>query len=437
MCKVSLSDSLPVSAKEKKRLAMQVKVRKAFADRGWTMLGEYVSSIDKIDFICDQGDRYSITWNMFTDGVGCKPCSIRKRIKPEGTKKEQARKLKRDQKEIAIQETVAKAFKIRKWIQLEKYKSVREKIPFICEKGHRHEIAWETLKRGAGLNGCYFVNQEIVEEAFTEIKWILRSKYTHSAVPLDYTCGRKHEGTIKWRDFVGGSRCQDCHKEDCRLSQEHVAQEFKKEGLIVTGEYINSWTPIKFTCVKASHDHAMSWDSFKAGSGCGQCNSPRRHDDESIASMLKKKNWTMRGSYKSGQKIKFTCENNHNHSMSLNNLRKGAGCRGCSIPGYKMDKPGTLYYIRFDLPGLSLWKIGITNNNVYTRFKSEKTPYSIIWERRYDDGSIPPALEGKILKQHKRYQYKGKLLESGNTECFIKDVLNQDSSILQLDFFAA
>jgi hypothetical protein len=434
----------------------------------------------------------------------------------------------KEKKRLAMQEKAAEQFRIRNWVQLEEYKSVREKMSFICEKGHRHKIAWETLGRGAGLNGCYFVSQEVVEEAFAKINWVLRSKYTHSMTPLDYTCHRGHEGSIKWHDFVGGSRCQDCYKEDCRLSQEYVTQQFvEKRGWTVTGKYINSGVPIEFICDQG-HSHQICWDAFVAGTGCGACkprrvleqksvekefakenwivsseyttsdknlqvicdkghhieitfhafskgtrcgvcylerHKPKQEDinkvadlkglkllspyvdaqtkmkftcskghqgeilwnklsmgrgcgecykeslvtDEDVLTNIRARNWKLRSPFVPGEKIKFTCENGHNHSITWANLKNNVGCGRCRSTGYNPARSGILYYIRFDLPGLSLWKIGITNKSVKIRFAGEQTPYSILWQERYEDGSIPPKRESAILNRYKKTPIQRKI----------------------------
>jgi hypothetical protein len=101
---------------------------------------------------------------------------------------------------------------------------------------------------------------------------------------------------------------------------------------------------------------------------------------------------------------------------------------------YRKEKPGTLYYIRFDLPtGESIWKVGITNTAIAKRFAAETIPYTILYQEHHQDGSIPPAREKVILRKHKAFKYKGKALQSGNTECFTKDILGYDKPIAQLN----
>jgi len=92
--------------------------------------------------------------------------------------------------------------------------------------------------------------------------------------------------------------------------------------------------------------------------------------------------------------------------------------------GYNGLKPGSLYYVRFDLPDGPVWKIGITNKSASWRFISEPTPFTIVWEHSFKDGRRPQQLERLILQKYRQHKYQGKELKSGNTECFVIDVFN-------------
>lgn len=79
-----------------------------------------------------------------------------------------------------------------------------------------------------------------------------------------------------------------------------------------------------------------------------------------------------------------------------------------------------------------LYKIGITNQSVKHRFGNPKDiKITTLQELYFDDGFDCLALERKILKEYREFQYKGlPILQNGNTEIFIKDVLNLDKTLL-------
>jgi hypothetical protein len=202
----------------------------------------------------------------------------------------------------------------------------------------------------------------------------LLTEYTLSDHVLEFVCPNGHEHKSTWRRFQVGQRCGTCSGR--YLSHEEVARQFSQFGYELLSHYTGSFAALTVKCPK-DHQYETKWTYFQKGRRCPQCA----------------------------------------------NINKG---------GYSQTEPGTVYYIRFDLPGKSIWKIGITNGTVKRRFSGEKTPYEIVWHQRFDDGKIPRKIELQTLRRYRAYQYKGAELQSGNTECFTIDVLGYDKPLAQL-----
>lgn len=86
---------------------------------------------------------------------------------------------------------------------------------------------------------------------------------------------------------------------------------------------------------------------------------------------------------------------------------------------------GFLYYISID--NGTYYKIGITGNDVKTRFNNEKSSrIKIIFEEKFETLKEAKIKENKILKKYKSYIIKDKVLKKGSTEIFSFDVLGLD-----------
>ncbi len=85
-----------------------------------------------------------------------------------------------------------------------------------------------------------------------------------------------------------------------------------------------------------------------------------------------------------------------------------------------------MYYIKID--NGSAYKIGISNNSVKRRFlKSELKRIEVLKVWEFDIGKNAFDKEQEILSQFKIHKYTGEpLLDKGNTELFICDVLGLD-----------
>lgn len=99
------------------------------------------------------------------------------------------------------------------------------------------------------------------------------------------------------------------------------------------------------------------------------------------------------------------------------------------INGFNPKIPAILYYLKINQG--QAYKIGITNLSVNERFqKSDLAKIEIIKIIKYEIGADAKAEESKILNRYKKHKYKGeKLLTSGNTELFHKDILELDAKL--------
>ncbi|WP_394389223.1 hypothetical protein [Shewanella woodyi] len=113
--------------------------------------------------------------------------------------------------------------------------------------------------------------------------------------------------------------------------------------------------------------------------------------------------------------------------MIPNNFYRGRGCPICADSGFDKEKPAILYYLKVEVDlNLILYKIGITNKTVKERYNnSDLSKITIIKTWRYQVGKDALLAERKIKDTHSFHKYKGiKVLQSGNSELFTKDILN-------------
>lgn len=109
-----------------------------------------------------------------------------------------------------------------------------------------------------------------------------------------------------------------------------------------------------------------------------------------------------------------------------------AVCQNCSAnyKGFNHTLPATLYYLRIEDGYKLYYKIGITNRSVKERFfKVDLERITVISEVHYENGIDALNEERRILDSYRTHRYKGEpiLTSGGNTELFVKDVLELDN----------
>jgi hypothetical protein len=107
------------------------------------------------------------------------------------------------------------------------------------------------------------------------------------------------------------------------------------------------------------------------------------------------------------------------------------------ISGFNKEKPGIVYYIRFDsIYDSPLYKIGITNLSAKDRIRSmgvnDGITTTILKEIWFEIGKDASDFESMCLKEYSEYRYYGdNILRNGNTELFVCDVLGYDNDCVR------
>jgi hypothetical protein len=128
--------------------------------------------------------------------------------------------------------------------------------------------------------------------------------------------------------------------------------------------------------------------------------------------------------------ILHCCPAGHEWLVRPDNVLRGDKCPSCASYGFNPSLPAILYYIKISNDiGETYYKIGITNNDVSTRFKQEKDKsINILLVKEFNIGSDAKAEEVSILKTYhdKRVKVPNFLKSRGNTELFEIDILGLD-----------
>ena len=104
-------------------------IRAEFKKEGYELLTtEYINNKQKLDYICPEGHRYSIGWNCWKRGQRC----------PHRAGNAQP-----------VIEFIKAEFEKEDYKLLTKeYINSKQKLDYICPRGHRHSISWTNWQRG-------------------------------------------------------------------------------------------------------------------------------------------------------------------------------------------------------------------------------------------------------------------------------------------------
>ena len=246
-----------------------------------------------------------------------------------------------------------------------------------------------------------------------------------------------------------GRGCRKCALEEQSKRQTMTKEQFIRKAKKVHGDkydyslvnYKGSHSKVKIICPKHGIFEQLAYMHLQ-GSGCPKCaiekikeslrtgiqgfieKAKKIHGDKYDYSLVEYVN--------KDTKIKIICKNcNRIFLQTPHNHLTGYGCPHCNKGGIDFTKPSFLYYIKIECNNKNFYKIGITNKrNIYNRFKPEdQKKMKVIKVWKFENGYEALEKEQKILKEYKDFLYNGNekiLISNGNTEIFVKDILNLD-----------
>jgi hypothetical protein len=223
-------------------------VRGEFERAGYRMLGEYVSSGAKIDFICDKEHRHSIAWSKFRMGRRCAKCAG----------------------QVVTHEQVEARFKAEGYQLLDRYKNSGTTMLAKCPAGHDWRVNSKNFLSGNRCVTCagQIVTHKEVELAFNAAGYTLLSPYLRSGDNMQFICNRGHRRSMCWESFKAGRRCLECTGKIVSPAQVRVA--FEQEGYQLLEEYQREKKKLKYVCPD-NHTNAITWGHFRRGRRCPDC----------------------------------------------------------------------------------------------------------------------------------------------------------------------
>jgi hypothetical protein len=216
---------------------------------------KYINIQDKLDYVCKNGHNHSITFAHYLQGRRCPVCAA-------------------DRRRTKI-ETIGANFESYGYKLLtKKYINNRQKLEYICPKGHRHSVSWKNWCKNRRCPYCSGVVKKtmgFIKSEFEKESYIFEStKYINGKQKLGYICPNGHEHSISWNNWQVGYRCPYCAGNG-KLTIEFIRSEFKNEGCILEStEYVNSKQKLDYTCPEG-HKGSISWDNWRAGKRCPIC----------------------------------------------------------------------------------------------------------------------------------------------------------------------
>lgn len=181
-------------------------VERAFNERNYILLSkEYIDAHHKLEYICPEGHKGSISWRSFSQGRGCRECGRISIVK----------------KKTLDYEYVQQVLNNKGYILLSKeYHNAHEQLDCICPKGHKCKIRFNDFNHGHGCKECgNELRSQVQRTEYETIKmgfekeghFLITETYINNKQELLVRCPNGHTYTTNWNRFQSGLRCPICN----------------------------------------------------------------------------------------------------------------------------------------------------------------------------------------------------------------------------------
>ena len=247
-----------------------------------------------------------------------------------------------------------------------------------------------------------------------------------------------------------GFNCPKCGRKSVSNKMVHSLERFLRDAKSAHGnkydysevKYKKALSKVKIICPVHGAFYQSPATHIR-GVACSRCSDliaadKRRLSTEEFISRARevhgeKYDYSRANYVTSHDKVEIICPNHGSfwQSPATHTMGNKAGCPGCAVSGFDQTKPALLYYLAVQTDNdETLYKIGITNLTVHKRFPSvDLVRIRVIKTWSYEIGAQAAKREIDVLREFADDLYTGfdVLVGAGNTELFVRDVLELDA----------
>jgi hypothetical protein len=219
----------------------------------------------------------------------------------------------------------------------EVYEGSKQKLEYICPRGHKHSVTWsdwKQRKRCPCFSNTTKLNIEFIRAEFAKEGYILLTEiYENSKQKLEYECPIGHIHSVLWGNWnTHNRRCPYCNG-NAKLKIEFIRAEFKKEGYeLLTKVYEGSHQKLEYICSgPEKHRHSITWGHWNSKNKrrCPYCAGNVKLSIEFIRAKFAEEGYTLLTKvYKNNkQRLEYICSRGHKHRVSWADWNSKRKCR--------------------------------------------------------------------------------------------------------------
>ena len=298
------------------------KIKERIEKNGLILLSEeYTGSNENLKILCSKGHEFYRTLGNLKRNYGCPICK--------------KKTLTYNKLTYEYVKSYIESFGYT--LLSKEYKRSDIPINVRCSKGHEYKTTFTSFKQckcpfctGTGKRSISYIRNEIEKTGHQLLSKIYKDSYTK----MKFKCPIGHEYETDYRNFIRRKeKCNVCgNKVNGKFTYEYVKSYIESFGYtLLSKEYKRSDIPINVRCSNG-HEYNVTFSLFNQGHRCFKCDSiSQRTPFNEVKSYIESFGYTLLSKeYKrSGDRLKFMCNNGHIYYTSFGNFKSGYMCHKC------------------------------------------------------------------------------------------------------------
>lgn len=247
------------SVAEKKRLPEDT-VRQRLAEKGITLVGNYVDTQTKTSFQCEEGHVWETTPNAVMSRTGCPVCAGNLPLTKEAINS------RIDDRGLTL---------------AGEYHGAHVATLFECGEGHSWLARPNNILQGRNCPHCarqFPLDKETVNERIAYRGIVMLGDYTNNFTKALFQCSEGHTWEASPQNVLAGTGCPVCAG-NMPHTKETVNARIADRGIRMIDEYVNNHTRATFDC-EEGHTWVTAPANVLSGTGCPTC--AERYSDNDV-----------------------------------------------------------------------------------------------------------------------------------------------------------
>ena len=325
------------------RFTVEILYETAKEKGGKCLSTEYINSNHKYTWECEKGHRWDASLSKIRHGGWCPDCFKANRGN--------------NRRKYTLQDMQELAKKNGGECLSESFESITKHLRWRCSEGHEweataspmiHRAVWckecrleqsrnpELVKEKNGkmvsFNSRRLTIEDAKELAKTKNGKCLSKKYVNAKDNLVWCCEEGHVFNAAYSNVKSGSWCRECAGLSPRTIEDARWLARKKNGLCLSGEYVNAHSKLLWKC-EEGHVWEATYDNISSGKWCLACsgNAPKTIQEVRDFAIKRGGKCLSLDYVNAHEKLKWECANGHSFEMTYNNAQQGKWCKYCHL----------------------------------------------------------------------------------------------------------